>query len=290
MKESVDTGLNYDILTPALNILMLVKKLSLSFLLSLALVFSTSVAADDDPVVAEVEGEEILLSRLKQHAKVMGQELDDDNYEVFLGQMVDAHLIATKSKRLRLQQEDDFKALQEYAYEQQLIRAYLEYLKREVDDVELDEAYKEWFEENPDYDLVNLQRISLDSREAAEEIVFMLQEGEPFDSLAARFSQDPLASQGGSLGEIPRRNLPGEIADVVFALDNDDYTLSPIPFGGKWLLFRVIGKGRAQIPSLDDVEDGLRSALATRKMKREAASMKLERSIKVYNMDGSPLE
>ena len=247
-------------------------------------------SGSDDPVVAEVEGEDVHLSRLEQHAMVLGTELDESNYEAILGQMVEARLVANKSKSLNLEDTDSFKVLQGYTYEQQLLRVYLEYLQENVDTDELQEAYQEWFTDNPDYDEVDLQRISLDSRGAAEEVIFMLREGEPFEELASRFSQDTLASQGGSLGWVARGNLPPEVAEVVFALNEGEFVSTPMPAGGRWFVFRVLGRGRSDIPSYESVERGLRAALAARKMQREASALKLERSIKVYNMDGTSMD
>jgi peptidyl-prolyl cis-trans isomerase SurA len=62
-----------------------------------------------------------------------------------------------------------------------------------------------------------------ETMERAQNIYKVMQEGQSFETLALRFSDDRLtAEMGGDLGYVTRNDLPDEIADVVFTMEPGD--------------------------------------------------------------------
>lgn len=93
-----------------------------------------------------------------------------------------------------------------------------------------------------------------------------LKAGEPFAKVAASASDDEATkASGGSLGAVAALDLPAELAEVAFALDQGRIT-DPIKVGDRWHLLHIGDKHEGALRPLDEVR-----AEIVRELKSEKA-------------------
>lgn len=79
-----------------------------------------------------------------------------------------------------------------------------------------------------------------------------LEEGQPFEELAREYSSDNLAESGGDAGWVSRRQLPEDVANVVFSLETGKYSF---PFQSEDVWFIVKVDARRQLGTYEENHD-----------------------------------
>lgn len=110
---------------------------------------------------------------------------------------------------------------------------------------------------------VDLEQVLLGDREAAGQAAARLAAGEELEQLLESLSAPPAAAQGWRQRSVEERDLPPELARVVFALSAGE-TSSVIQTDFGFLLFRVDRKLEAGTVPLDSVAAEIRGELRAR--------------------------
>jgi peptidyl-prolyl cis-trans isomerase SurA len=95
-----------------------------------------------------------------------------------------------------------------------------------------------------------------------------LKDGEPFDMLAARYSQESAAAAGGDIGFIERGMILPAVENVAFSLQTDEISgviESPIGFH----IIRVVDRRGAGIKPIESVRVEIRDKLEEEKMEKK---------------------
>lgn len=82
------------------------------------------------------------------------------------------------------------------------------------------------------------------SVELMESVYGMLEAGNPFQLLAQKYSDDGLAESGGLAGWVSRSQLPNDVADIVFELEDGQYS---DPFVSDGIVFIVMVDAHRQL-------------------------------------------
>jgi peptidyl-prolyl cis-trans isomerase SurA len=107
------------------------------------------------------------------------------------------------------------------------------------------------------------------AEERAREIYGRARDGEEFDELARRYSDDPLnAERGGDAGWIPVSAFEEDLARVVDSLRVGQFS-EPIPAEGAFHLFRLLGRESERVYAFEEVAPDLASYV--RAEKRQAS-------------------
>jgi peptidylprolyl isomerase len=161
------------------------------------------------------------------------------------------------------------KAVREQLMESAL---YSDYLLRGV---ELQEAeVRAWYEAHRG-DWVAPERrhvahIVAATREAAEALRVRLDNGEPFEKVAAASSQDPqTAKAGGDLGWVTAKETPAEFAPVMQLAPGE--VSAPLQSAFGWHLVKVLQIDAARQLAYEEVADRLRQQLLDRKRTEKRA-------------------
>ncbi len=107
-----------------------------------------------------------------------------------------------------------------------------------------DEELQQYFEENKEAfaqpAMVSLSEIVVDSREAAEEVLSKLEQGDfSFEDLAAQYSLSIASkNRGGELPPMPLRDVPQELREVAQSLPVGEVS-DPIPANNAWYIIKV---------------------------------------------------
>ena len=204
--------------------------------------------------------------------------------------------------------DDDAKEYLTLTYRRNL--AVNEYVEKDIKDSEIEDYY-----ENEVYGDIEVKHILIapdttddmtteeqeaadeEAKKQAEDIIEKLDDGEDFDKLAEKYSDDSsTASKGGSLGWISTGDMVDEFDAAAFALKKGEYTDSPIKTTyGYHIIYKLDEKEK---PELDDVKSDILEDLVSEKLNadptlyyetleniREDAGLKFEDSElkKAYN-------
>ncbi len=138
-----------------------------------------------------------------------------------LDRMIDEILMTQEAEARKLYLKENVRQQLRRARAQILQRAlYEEEVKNKVQisDADIEKYYRQHKEEFKMPARADIRRIVVNSREEAQEILNLLHEGAPFDSLAKARSQSPEAANGGLIRGFTPSTKPEEIAHVVFKM------------------------------------------------------------------------
>jgi parvulin-like peptidyl-prolyl isomerase len=95
-----------------------------------------------------------------------------------------------------------------------------------------------------------------------------LQNGEPFDALAAQYSQEPAAAAGGDIGYIEKGSMLPVVDSVAFSLKKDEISEvieSPLGFH----IIKVVDKRGAGIKPIASVREEIKTKIEQEKMDKK---------------------
>jgi parvulin-like peptidyl-prolyl isomerase len=111
-----------------------------------------------------------------------------------------------------------------------------EKVKRLVTEDRIDACF---LENRLSFDTANVSQLVIGSREQAQELLFQLEEGEPFYKLAQTYCLNSSSKyDGGYVGLVSRAQLSGEEEASVFGAEAGQ-TVGPFPFGTAYRLLHV---------------------------------------------------
>ncbi len=108
-----------------------------------------------------------------------------------------------------------------------------------------------------------------------EEIAALLRQGEPFASLAQKFSRDASALQGGDLGFFPLSEIDSSLAQALASLKPGETTpVLSLPEG--WRLVQLVKRETTQAQGLEEVRDKIQEMLYQEEVEARAGQWLLK--------------
>ena len=255
--------------------------------LALALVMTAAgariAAAQNDPVLAKVNGTEIKQSDLAVAEADIGDSLPadttpDKKRELLVSYLINVNLLAQAAEQRKLDQAPDFAQRIASARKKVLVQSLME---NENKAATSDAAVKKFYDENlkPQPE-VHARHILVETEDQAKEVVKKLKAGADFAALAKELSKDP-GSEGGDLGYITKDQVVPEFGNAAFALDKGKIS-DPVKTQFGWHVIKVEDKRDRKPPALDQVKDRIKAALA--QTAGEELMQKLRASAKIENL------
>lgn len=245
---------------------------------------------DKEKVVAE--GRTAILNRMidnkliEQEAKKSGIVVKDDEVMGVIRDMLKGRNMQMPDLLQALSKDgltfDGYKQdLKEQLQRQQLVRREIR-AKLVVTDDEIGDYYRQHRDEYEGKEAIRLRQILLPlplgadpairerARELAESILKRIKNGEPFEALAAQFSQGPATAAGGDIGFVEKGHMLPEVEKVALNLGVGD--LSPvIETSQGFYIIQVVDKRGAGLKPIIEVRQEIQ-----RKLEDEKASKKFE--------------
>ena len=219
-------------------------------------------APAEDPVLATVNGEEILESEVRATQQGLPQQYRQLPFEMLkadlLTREINQRLLMNAGSEAGLADDEEVKE-QIAALERRLIAET--YLDRALNDAITEDAinakYEEFIATNEPEPQVHARHILLESEEDAKAVIAELDDGADFVELAKEKSTGPSGPNGGDLGFFNRADMVAPFAEAAFAMEAGTYSSEPVQTQFGWHVIKVEEKKEGAQPSLDEVRQQL---------------------------------
>lgn len=260
--------------------------------MAFATVFSAAplAVAQDDPVVATVDGAEIRRSEVISAQESLPREYQavpvDQIYPALLNSLIDSKLVAKDARAQGLQNEPAFKEELARVVDQLLERFAVRKL---IEDELTEEKMRAFYEENLKAASaeVHARHILLEDRDAAVAVIKELDGGADFAELAKTKSTGPSASRGGDLGYFGAGQMVPAFEAAAFALDVGSYSKEPVQTQFGFHVIKVEEKRDAAPPAYEDSVDQIRAEMAQNVGTAYVEKLREAAKIERFNLDGS---
>ena len=245
------------------------------------------VRAQDNPVLAKVNGVEIRQSDVALAEEELGPSLAQmdpatkkDNVLAFL---IDLKIVAKAAEDKKVENSEDFKKRLAFTRSRLLMDSLL---ATEGKAATTDEAMKKVYEEASKQITgemeVHARHILVETEDEAKAIAEELKKGADFAELAKKKSKDPGASDGGDLGFFTKEQMVPEFSAVAFALEPGKIS-DPVKSQFGWHIIKVEEKRNRKAPDFEQVKAQIETYV-TRKAQADYVA-KLREAAKVERMD-----
>jgi peptidyl-prolyl cis-trans isomerase C len=216
--------------------------------------------AQDDPVVAKVNGADIRQSDLVAAEEDIGQNLPpmapEAKRDYLITYVTDMLIIAKAAEAKKLGDNSDFKRKLAIARSKLLMEALLtEEAKTAVTDEAMKKVYAEATKAMGDEKEVHARHILVEKEDEAKAILADLKKGGDFAAIAKEKSKDPGSKEnGGDLGYFTKDQMVPEFAEAAFKLDKGQLS-DPVKTQFGWHILKVEDKRSRPVPEFDKVKD-----------------------------------
>lgn len=268
---------------------------ALALCLALSVPAAAQQPANDDPVVATVNGTEIRLSDIR----AMRDTLPESYANVPLGallqplveQAVNSQLVLEQGKAAGLGDDPQVQQRLAEVHERLIQEAWLtRQIDERVTEQALREQYKKYVEENPAEPEIKAGHILVKTEEEAKEIIEKLEGGANFAEQARKESTGPSAQQGGDLGFFGRGQMVPAFETAAFGLNVGEFTRAPVQTQFGWHVIQVSDRRAGKAPAFEEVRGDLRADLSQAAVESSIEKLRGEAKIDIKQIDPALVE
>ncbi|WP_336055477.1 peptidylprolyl isomerase [Nitratireductor sp. CH_MIT9313-5] len=231
-----------------------------------ASLFAGSAVAQDDKVVATLNGEEITEADIAMAQQELGQQFaqlpEDQRRAAALSAIIDVRVFANAAEEQGLDEDEEFKSRMEFLRQRALHSAYIENtVMNEITDEAVRARYDKQISEMKPVEEVRARHILVETEEEAKEIIKQLDDGGDFAEIAKEKSKDGAAAEGGDLGYFTKGRMVPEFEEAAFGLEAGSYSKEPIKTQFGFHVIKVEDKRNQQPPAFEQVQNQFRSVV-----------------------------
>ncbi len=252
------------------------------------------LAADDDPVVATVNGTKILKSMLVTAQQLLPEQYQKiplmQIYPALVDTVIDMKLSAADARKRRLHETKEFKVLMSRVEDQMLQRTVLQ---AEMDKALTEEALKRRYDaliaDEKSSTEVHARHILVKTKEEANDIIEQLQNGASFEVTAKEKSTGPSATSGGDLGFFGKGQMVPEFEKAAFSLRKGKFTDTPVKTQFGWHIIKLEDRRKSEPPSFESIKQKLQTEISQETGAEYVSGLRKEAKIERFDLDGKPL-
>lgn len=258
---------------------------------ALATAFSGPATAQDDEVLAIVNGKEIRQSTLLDEIPTLPAQFQQipraQLIPQLLDRVIDNQLLQEKAFAEGL--GDDPEVAEQMArLRDRIVRRV--FLGRLIEEAGTDDAVRARYEatigaQEPTEE-VSARHILLDSEEDARAVIVNLDGGADFATLAQEHSTGPSGPDGGDLGYFEHARMVPEFADAAFAMVVGTYTADPVQTQFGWHVILVEDRRETAPPSLEESSEQIRNSLVQEFMTQYVSALRAAAEIEIVTGGG----
>ena len=225
-------------------------------------------AADEDPVVARVNGVDIRQSDLAFAEEEIGGNMPtippEQKRDYLVNYLVDVIVLSQAAEKQKLGDRPDVKRRLAFDHNRLLMESLLQdsgksALSDEAERKVYDEAVKQVKNEEE----VHARHILVPTEDEAKAILAQLKGGADFAALAKEKSKDPGAAEGGDLGYFTKEQMVPEFAEMAFKLGKGQLS-DPVKTQFGWHIIKVEDKRTRPTPTFEQVKPQIENYVAHR--------------------------
>ena len=225
----------------------------------LTIFFYFNVYAQNAPIVAQVNQEEISLETLIHAINDLPKEIQSQPflsyYEDLLERVIDIKLISQEAEKINLADDASVQAAIEYVTEKILMQAYLaKYVQENITEESLKNSYKNYIADVTSREEVKASHILLDTEVDALLVIKQLNNDESFEELAKMKSKGPSGPSGGDLGWFGRGQMVPAFENEAFNLAPEEISQNPVQTQFGWHVIKVFEKRIPEAPSFESIK------------------------------------
>lgn len=249
-------------------------------------------AAASDPVIATVNGENILRSDLDTARAQLPEQYRsmpmNQLFQPLLNQMIRTKILSQKARTDELQKTDAYKRRLAMIGDRLLEEALLEReIGARVSEDALRARYKETVDKFPSKDEIRARHILVKTEAEAAAIIKQLEGGGDFAKLAAEKSTGPSKVRGGDLGYFGRGQMVPQFEEAAFALAKGAITKKPVQSQFGWHVIKVEDKRQSKPPSFDEARAKLFEELSQEAAETVVKELMAKAAVQRFELDGS---
>lgn len=222
--------------------------------------------AQDDAVVATVDGQPVTEAQLQLAISELGQQFaqlpDAQKRAAALTSIIEIRLMADVASEQGLGEDAEFQQRMEFLRERALHSAYIEAeIASQVTEETMRARYDEEMAQIEPANEVRARHIIVETEEEAAALIEQLNDGADFEELAREHSTDGAAAQGGDLGYFGPGQMVGEFEEAAFAMNVGDHSAEPVQTQFGWHVIKLEDRRAQTPPAFEQVMPQLRSMM-----------------------------
>ena len=225
-------------------------------------------AAGKNGVAAEVNGQKVMVSELKQAYEMnpaAQQQLSfEDFYNKFIDVYVNGVMLYQAAEKAGVENSPEYKKQLKVLKEELASKIYLEQqVDKKISQDKIKEVYNEYKSQFKPEKEVKAKHILVSDEKTANEVIAKLKKGEKFDDLAKEYSIDKAAN----LGYFTKDVMVPEFSKAAFAMKKGQYSKAPVKTKFGYHVIMVEDSRMTKPAELKQVEPQIKMQLS-----REAAN------------------
>jgi len=251
------------------------------------------VRAEDDPVLARVNGIEIRQSDLTVAEEEVGSQQTaqmppEQKRDYLISFVSDMLLVAKAAEEKKLADGAEFKRKLAFARNKLLMEQYLQAeAKAAVTDEAMRKVYDEAVGQMSKEPEVRARHILVETEDEAKAVLAELKKGADFAELAKSKSKDPGSSDGGDLGYFTKDQMVPEFSEVAFKLEKGALS-DPVKSQFGWHIIKIEDKRVRQPPPFEKVKDQLEQYVVRRQQVELITKLRKEAKIEKLTAPAAP--
>ena len=254
---------------------------------------STTAKAADDPVVAVVNGYEILMSDILNRRQQLGPQAQQYPihllFNLILQDMISVRLVADEARKQGYDKESQVRRtvsqIEDQILQQELMSRYV---KDNMTDDAVKARYDRFLKENPPLDEVRARHILVETEEQARAVIVRVGKGEDFARLAQEVSTGPSGKVGGDLGYFTREKMVPEFSAAAFEMRPGDVTKSPVKTQFGWHVIKIEDRRTQDAPSYAQAEGQMREQVQEQLKQEYVSELREKAKVETYGPEGRP--
>ena len=243
----------------------------LGLAMGLSLAMLGGLQAQEDKVVATVNGQQITEQDLKAAVTDLDPQLArlpaEQQRAAALSALIELRLMAGEAGARGLDKNPEFQRRLAMLNQRALHAEVIDQeVAKKITDEEVRARYDQEIAATPAENEVKARHILVKTKEEAEAIIKKLDGGGDFEKIANEKTEDPSGkTSGGDLGYFGAGQMVPEFEKAAFALEPGSYTKEPVQSQFGWHVIKVEDKRAKQPPAFDEVKDQFRNVVLREK-------------------------
>jgi peptidyl-prolyl cis-trans isomerase C len=271
---------------------LVVRSLAALALAALLLAPSAAPRAQDDPVIARVNGIDIRQSDIALADEEVGGTMPamppEQKREYLITYLTDVIILSQAAEQQKYGDHPEVKRQLAFERNKVLMEALLQNAAKAAEtDSEMHKVYDEAVKEMGTEQEVHARHILVESEAEAKAIEAELKKGADFAEEAKKKSKDPGAANGGDLGYFTKDQMVPEFSEAAFKLDKGQIS-DPIHTQFGWHIIKVEDKRVKPTPPYEEVKSQVQNYIARRAQSQLVDSLRKTAQIERLDQPKAP--